>query len=69
MISAPLSQPISKTACTFPFQAWSNLPEGGQREPEKEDKLEDKVERKPVNNVDEALHDSEEREHDPILQK
>jgi hypothetical protein len=40
--------------------------EGRQREPQEEDELEDKVEGKPVDNVDKALHNSEEGEDDPV---
>jgi hypothetical protein len=35
-----------------------DLPEHGQSEPQKEDKLEDEVEGEPVDNVDEALSDA-----------
>lgn len=45
----------------------ANLPEHGQRQPQEEDKLEDEVEGEPVHDIDEALQDGEEREHDPIL--
>jgi hypothetical protein len=40
--------------------------EGRQREPQEEDELEDKVEGKPVDNVDKAFQDSEEGEDDPV---
>lgn len=42
--------------------------EHGQGEPQEEHKLEDEVEGEPVDNVDEALDDSEEGEHDPVGQ-
>lgn len=48
---------------------YKNLPEHGEREPQEEDKLEDKVEGEPVDNVDEALNDGEEREDDPVLSR
>jgi len=44
-----------------------HLPEGGQREPEKEDKLEGKVKGEPVDNVHEVLEHGEERIDDPVL--
>jgi hypothetical protein len=43
--------------------------EGRKREPKEEDKLENKVEGKPVDNVDEALQDGEEGKHHPVLIK
>lgn len=46
-----------------------NLPEHGEREPQEEDKLENKVKGEPVDNVDEALNDGEEREDDPVLSR
>lgn len=64
MISAPLFG-------VRRLQVWgcmqNDLPEDGERQPQKENKLEDKVEGEPINNVDEALHDSEEGENDPVL--
>jgi hypothetical protein len=36
-----------------------DLPEHGQRKPQEENKLENKVEREPVDNVEEALDNSE----------
>jgi len=45
-----------------------NLPEGREREPEEEDKLEDVVEGEPVDDLNEALNHSEKREDDPVLQ-
>ena len=44
-----------------------DLPEHGQRQPQKENKLEDKVEGEPVDNVEEALNDGEEGENNPVL--
>jgi hypothetical protein len=41
--------------------------EDGQREPQKEHKLEDEVEGKPVDDVDEALQDGEQGEDNPVL--
>jgi hypothetical protein len=43
------------------------LPEHGQGEPEEEKELEDKVEWEPIDNVNEALGNSEEGEHNPVL--
>ena len=43
------------------------LPEYGEREPEKEDEFEDKVEREPLHNIDEALKGGEKGKDDPIL--
>ena len=45
-----------------------DAPEHGQGQPQEKDELEDKVEGKPVNNVEEALDDGEEGEDDPVLQ-
>lgn len=42
--------------------------EGGESQPQEEDKLEDKVEREPVDDTDEALDDGEEGENDPVSQ-
>jgi len=42
--------------------------ESRKREPEEEDELEDEVEGEPVDNLDEALEHSEEREDNPISQ-
>lgn len=44
-----------------------NLPEGREREPQKENKLEGIVEGEPVNNADKALKNGEERENNPVL--
>lgn len=44
-----------------------DLPEDGQREPQEENKLEDKVEGEPVDDVNEALRDGEEGEDNPVL--
>lgn len=41
--------------------------EHGQRKPQKENELEDKVEGEPVDNVDEALSNSEEGKDNPVL--
>lgn len=46
-----------------------DVPEGGEREPQKEEKLEDEVEGEPVDDLDEALNHGEERENDPILRR
>ena len=46
-----------------------SLPESRQRQPQKEDELEDKVEGEPVDNVEEALNDGKGRENDPVLQE
>lgn len=45
-----------------------STPEGREREPEKEDKLEDVVEGEPVDDLDEALNHCEKREDDPVSQ-
>lgn len=45
-----------------------STPEGREREPEEEDKLEDVVEGEPVDDLDEALNHSEKREDDPVSQ-
>jgi len=42
--------------------------EGGEGEPQKENKLEEIVEREPVYNADKALNNSEEREDNPVGQ-
>jgi len=42
--------------------------EGRKRKPKEKDKLENKVEGKPVDNVDEALQDGEEGKHHPVSQ-
>jgi hypothetical protein len=47
----------------------SDLLEGRKRKPKEKDKLENKVEGKPVDNVDEALQDGEEGKHHPVLIK
>lgn len=44
-----------------------SLPEHWERQPQEENKLENKVEREPVDNVYEALSNSEEGEDDPVL--
>lgn len=50
--------------------AWEGvLLERRQRQPQEEDKLEDEVEREPVDNVNEALNHGEEGENDPVLQR
>lgn len=49
------------------FKGRRDLPEHGQRQPQKENKLEDKVEGEPVDNVEEALNDGEEGENNPVL--
>lgn len=41
--------------CAYARVASNNLPEGRQREPQEEDKLEGVVEGEPVDNTDEAL--------------
>lgn len=45
-----------------------STPEGREREPEEEDKLEDVVEGEPVDDLDETLNHSEKREDDPVSQ-
>lgn len=45
-----------------------DLPEGGQRQPQEENKLENKVEGEPVDNIEKALNDGEEGENNPVLQ-
>lgn len=47
----------------------SILPEHGQREPQEENELENKVEGEPVYNVDEALSDGEESKDNPVLER
>lgn len=44
------------------------LPEGGQTQPQKKDKLEGEVEGEPVDDVHQRLNDGEEGENDPVLQ-
>lgn len=44
-----------------------DLPERRQRQPQEENKLENKVEGEPVDNVEKALNYGEERENDPVL--
>lgn len=62
MSSAPLS-----SVRLYRLAEKRDLPEDRQRQPQEEDELEDKVEGEPVDNVDEALEDGEQSEHDPVL--
>jgi hypothetical protein len=44
------------------------LPECGQTQPQKEDKLEGEVKGEPVDNVHQRLNDGEEGKDDPVLE-
>jgi hypothetical protein len=68
IISAPLESRLAMVY-TCNWDNSGNLPEHGERQPQEEDKLEDKVEREPVNNVEEALDHAEESENNPVLQR
>lgn len=70
MSSAPLFRSIFESNLAesgASVDPQKDLPEGRKREPEEEDELEDEVEGEPVDNLDEALEHSEERENNPIL--
>jgi hypothetical protein len=55
MMSAPLQVSCWYTAITEMGVGY-DVPEGGQREPQEEDKLESEVKGKPVNDADKALN-------------
>ena len=66
-ISAPLNLVSSRRFRVYFLSFLLDLPEDGEGEPKEEDELEDKVKGEPVDDVDEAFNDSEEREYDPVL--
>lgn len=58
---------FSQNLCIRFFRNMCNLPEHGERQPQEEDKLEDKVEGEPVDDVKKALNHSKKGEDDPVL--